>query len=112
MVVSLEQMKRGAADYIDQEFTAKLTGPQRWIIGALGGMYVNKLGDIVTSLKDNPAVAVLGVFPDGGGIDIDTVYAALRKQAEKTPVTFDAPILGSVRLTVEDVDKLYRSIVR
>lgn len=112
MVVSLEQLQRGAADYIDSEFTAKLTGPQRWIIGALGGMYVNKLGDIINNIKDIPAVAILGLFPDGGGIDVDAVYTALRKQAEKTPVSFDVPLIGSVRLTVEDVDKLYRNIMR
>lgn len=111
-MVSVEQVQRGLADYIDREFTSKLTGWQKWVVGAAGAMYANKLGDIVEQLRTVPAVSALGLFPPGGGIDVDAAYKALYAQAQKSPATFDMPLIGSVTLNSADVQSLYDSIMR
>ena len=37
-MVTLEQIKQGAARYVDEEFTGKLTGWQKWAVGAGAAM--------------------------------------------------------------------------
>ena len=53
---------------------------------------------------------MLDVIDENDMIDIDTIYTELRKQAEKNPATFNAPMIGTITLTKDDVDKLYRLI--
>ena len=37
-MVTLDQIKQGAARYVDEEFTGKLTGWQKWAVGAGAAM--------------------------------------------------------------------------
>ena len=44
-------------------------------------------------------------------IILESGYEELLKQARKSPVTFNLPMLGNVTLNESDVQKLYRDIV-
>lgn len=111
-MVSTEQIKQGAARYLDEEFTAKLNGWRRWAIGAGGAMALENLDTILAGLRENPVAKALGIFDEAGNVDLDRVYAHIRKEAQKGPVTFTAPVLGPVTINERDVDKLYACITQ
>ena len=71
---------------------------------------MNKGTNMFNAFKAHPVVKMLEVIDENGMIDIDTIYTELRKQAEKGSATFDAPMIGTITLTKDDVDKLYRLI--
>lgn len=111
-MVTIDQIKRGAARYLDEEFTKKLSGWQRWVIGAGGAMMLENLDATFAALRESPAVRALGVLDDAGNVDLDRVYTYVRKEAQKGPVTFSAPLLGAVTLNERDVEKLYACITQ
>ena len=109
-MVTYNQVVNGVAKYIDQEIINKIQGWQRWALGAGAGIMMNKGTNMFKAFKAHPVVKMLEVIDDNDMIDIDTIYAELRKQAEKGSATFDAPMIGTITLTKDDVDKLYRLI--
>jgi hypothetical protein len=109
-MVTYNQLANGITKYIDQEIINKIQGWQRWALGAGAGIMMNKGTNMFNAFKAHPVVKMLEVIDDNGMIDIDTIYTELRKQAEKGSATFDAPMIGTITLTKDDVDKLYRLI--
>ena len=109
-MVTLEQIKQGAARYVDEEFTGKLTGWQKWAVGAGAAMALGNLDASLSTLREHPAVKALGVFDEAGNVDIDKIYACLKTEAAKGPVTTNIPLIGNVTLNETDVDKLYTLI--
>ena len=109
-MVTYNQVVNGMAKYIDQEIINKIQGWQRWALGAGAGIIMNKGTNMFNAFKAHPVVKMLEVIDDNDLIDIDTIYAELRKQAEKGSATFDAPMIGTITLTKDDVDKLYHLI--
>ena len=111
-MVTIDQIKRGAARYVDEEFTAKLSGWQRWAVGAGAAMALENLEVSMPGLLENHAVRAMGVLDEAGNVDLDRVYEAFKKQAQKGPVTFQAPLLGAVTINEQDVDKIYTCILQ
>ena len=109
-MVTYNQVVNGMSRYIDQEIVNKMQGWQRWALGAGAGIMMNKGANVFNALKMHPVVKMFEVIDENDMIDIDTIYAELRKQAEKGSATFDAPMIGTITLTKDDVDKLYRLI--
>ena len=109
-MVTYNQVVNGMAKYIDQEIINKIQGWQRWALGAGAGIMMNKGTNIFNSLKMHPVVQMLEVIDENDMIDIDTIYGEIRKQAEKGSATVEIPMVGSITLTKDDVDKLYRLI--
>lgn len=111
-MVTMDQIKRGAARYVDEEFTAKLSGWQRWAVGAGAAMALENLEVSMSGLLENHAVRAMGVLDEAGNVDLDRVYTSLKKQAQKGPVTFQMPLLGAVTINEQDVDRLYTCILQ
>ncbi len=109
-MVTLEQIKQGAARYVDEEFTARLTGWQKWAVGAGAAMALGNLDANLAALRAHPAVKALGVFDEAGNVDLDKIYTCLKTEAAKGPVTTAIPLIGDVTLNEADVDKLYTLI--
>jgi hypothetical protein len=109
-MVTYNQVVNGMSRYIDQEIINKIQGLPRWGLGAVSGIALSKGTNIFNALKAHPIIKMLEVIDENDMIDIDTIYAELRKQAEKGAATFDAPMIGIITLTKDDVDKLYHLI--
>ena len=109
-MVTYNQVVNGMTKYIDQEIINKIQGLPRWGLGAVSGIALSRGNNIFNTLKTNPIVKMLEVIDENDMIDIDTIYTEIRKQAEKSPATFNAPMIGTITLTKDDVDKLYRLI--
>lgn len=109
-MATLAQVKTGAATYIESEIISKIGGWQKWVAGAAVSMALNRADAIYETLRQNPAVGMLGIIDDSGNIDIDTLYAEFKRQAQRGPISFDVPMIGKLTLNESDVDKIYQSI--
>ena len=109
-MATLAQVKAGAAAYIEQEIISKIGGWQKWVAGAAVSMALNRADGIFDTLKDNPAIKLLGIIDDSGNIDIEALYAEFKRQAQRGPISFDVPMIGKLTLNESDVDKIYANI--
>ena len=86
-MVPYNQVVNGVTRYIDSEIVSKLTGWQRWAIGAGLGIAVSKGSHIMEQMRSIPMVKMLNII-DGDMVDIETIYSELRKQAGLSSATF------------------------
>lgn len=110
-MVSQQRLQAGIAKYIDQEFTSKIEGWKRWGVGIGSALILESLPVTLQRWQASELGAMLGIFGDGGDIDIEKLYTHAKRQAQQGPLVVQLPALGPVRFTGEDVDKLYRCIM-
>lgn len=111
-MVPLTQVQAGIARYIDTEFVNKISGWQKWVVGAGAALYLQDFTAIVSKVKEKDYVKVLNIIDSNDHVDVDRLYKLFKAQAQKGPVTFNAPILGAVTLNEGDVDRLYSCIMQ
>lgn len=111
-MVSMDKVKRGIARYLDEEFTNKMTGWQKWAFGVGSAMLLENFASISQKLKSNPMVEYIGLIDDSGNVAVERIHQQLRIQAQKGPVTFEVPMLGTITLNETDVEKLYNYIMQ
>ena len=105
--MTLNQLKTAAGTYIDREFTSKINGISKWVIGIGAGAYLAQLDGVVNNNKE--MLEKLGVLLPDGTIDIDTAYRLIKDQAIKQgKVTQNIPMIGDVIFSVDDVETFYR----
>lgn len=110
-MIHYSRVMQGIASYIDQELVGKLTGSWKaWLLGSMAGIAVSNAERLYMQYKDMPVLAALGLV-DGENINIEAVYAELRKQAQRGTATVSLPIVGAITFGAADVDALYRYIV-
>lgn len=107
---SYGEVINGVAKYIDEEILSKVNGWQKWVIGAGLGVAMNNSTGVFNELKNNSVIKLLGVVDKNDMIDVDTLYKEMRKQAEKSSITFSVPMLGMMTLNSTDVDKIYEAV--
>ena len=105
--MTLNQFKTAAGTYIDREFTSKINGIGKWVIGIGAGAYLAQLDTVVNNNRE--MLERLGVLLPDGQIDIDKAYRMLKEEATKQgKVTQPIPMIGNVTFSVEDVETFYR----
>lgn len=112
-MATINQIQTGLAKFIDEEIVPTMPGWQKWVIGAGATIALGNLPAIIDRWKDNELVKMLGVIGKDNSIDIQKVYAGVKKQAAKGPVSIEMPGgMGKLTLTEADVDKAYSCIVQ
>jgi hypothetical protein len=53
---------------------------------------------------------MLGLIDENGHIDIETLYEEAKKQAQKETIRIDIPLVGTLKLNGDDIEKLYSYI--
>jgi hypothetical protein len=106
-MVTIQAIQNGLVKYVDREITPKMQGWKKWTFGAVASMWLGNLPSTFQKIKDTPFVASLGVIGENDAVDIDKLYNELIKQAEKSAVTIDIPMIGSLSINKHDVDTLY-----
>lgn len=110
-MVSLNQVQNGLVRYLDNELCPMLSGWKKWTFGAMASLWMSNITGIFEKAKGNAVVQMLGVIDDGDMIDIEKLYREFRKQAEKSPATFDLPVVGPLTINKDDIERLYRYIM-
>ena len=110
-MVSIDQVKQGFAKYVDAEFTNKMTGINRWLVGGIAGIAILRAENIYNHLKDMPFIKMLDVVDENGMIDIDIIYNAFLDQARRGEAVIDMPMIGQTKFNEHDIEMLYRYIV-
>ena len=99
------------AKFVDEDILTNVNGWQKWVLGSGIGLVLNDGEDMLNQIKDNEFVKMLKIV-DGDKINVDKIYKELKKQAKKTPISINIPMVGVLTLKEEDVDKLYKLIER
>jgi hypothetical protein len=110
-MVNIEQVKQGFARYVDAEFTNKMTGINRWLVGGIAGIAILRAENIYNHLKDMPFIKMLDVVDENGMIDIDIIYNAFLDQARRGEAVIDMPMVGQTKFSEHDIEALYRYII-
>lgn len=110
MKVTSMQLQRGISKYFDREIVSGMEGLSKWVVGAMGGMIASKVDHIVDSFKDNEFVRMLDIIDSNGHIDIDLLHTAIKEQARNSPAMLNIPMIGSIKFTEGDVDRLVEYI--
>lgn len=105
-MVTKEQFKTGLAMYFEEEFINKVPGLKKWIMVLAANEMLVQADNVINKMSGTSYVSKDGM------IDIDKLYKDLSKVAEKTgDVTENFPLIGDVRFSAKDIDKLYGLIV-
>jgi hypothetical protein len=100
----------GIAKYVDVEIVDKISGWQKWVVGSGIGIALSNATNVFNQLKTNEFVIMLGVIDKDDRINVEKIYKEFKKQSKKGPITFNAPMIGAITLTEDDVEKIYKFI--
>jgi hypothetical protein len=67
---------------------------------------------LVNRVQSIKALEPLCLVDELNNIDVEKIYTHIRPAAEKCPAPIDIPVLGTLTLSVSDVDKLYNYIMK
>lgn len=109
-MVTYEQLINGLSKFIDTEIISQLTGNSKVLLGIGAGIALKKGESLFNNLKNNSMIKMLNIINDEGYIDIETLYAEVKKQAQKEIIRLEIPMVGTLKLNDEDVEKLYSYI--
>lgn len=110
-MVSLNAVKIGLARYLEQEVISVLPSWQKVLFGTASALILRNADNILASVKDNPFIKAMNVIQPDGSVDIQAVYAEFHAQAERAPFSIDFPVIGSLKFSAPDVEKLYKLIL-
>ena len=99
----------GIATFVDEEIINNINGWQKWILGSGIGIALSDSENLFNQIKDNEIIKTLKIV-DGNKINVDKIYKELKKQAKKSSITINIPMIGNLTLKEQDVEKLYQMI--
>lgn len=106
--MKFEKVLHGIRKYIEKEMYPKLTSWQAPIVGFAVGRMTKK----ADAIKQHSFMKMLDIVDENGNVDITELYNDIRNEVQirQTMVFEDIPLIGSITLTPEDIDKIYRII--
>lgn len=110
-MVTISQIQRGFAAFVDNEIAVAFTGWQKAVIAGGAGLFASNFPNIVKMYSGHPIVRMLGLYDaNAGAFNIDALYNAIvpKLGADKIPVTI--PKIGTLRMGQQEIDSLMRYI--
>lgn len=111
-MVSINRVQNGLSKYLDSEIVPKLSGWQKWVFSAAATVYIADASKVAEKVRSSAALAPLSLIDEANNIDVEKIYQHLRPAAEKCPAPISIPGMGTITLTVSDVDMLYNCIMQ
>lgn len=109
-MIHYTKVVQGLMDYADAEILSKLGGSLKsWMIGVVLDLIGGSAESVYRAIQNIPMIDALGVI-DGENVDVDRLYALLRRRAQNGPATENIRFIGPITFTTADVDALYRYI--
>lgn len=110
-MVTISQIQRGFALFVDNEIAAALGGWQKAVLAGAAGLLAANFPNLVKVYGAHPFVAALGIYDaNSGTVNIDALYNAIvpKLGAEKIPLTI--PKIGTIKMGQPEIDTLMRYI--
>lgn len=110
-MVTITQIQRGFALFVDNEIAAAFTGWQKAVVAGAAGLLAANLPNLVKVYGAHPLVAALGVYDANSGmVNVDALYNAFvpKLGADKIPLTI--PKIGTIKMGQPEIDILMRYI--
>lgn len=109
-MINYDKVIEGIIKFVDTDLLPKMDGYQKWMFGTICGIAGKKGRNIFESIKDNTMLKALDIV-EGDLVNVDLIYEELIKQASTTPMRIDIPLLGTITLHKNDVDKIHNYIM-
>lgn len=111
-MVTINQIEKGLASYMDRELASMLPDNtiQKVIAGAALSLMIRRSGNMISALQENQFVKMLDIFDAEGNLDIDTLAEAVKQHMPDKGVKIEIPMLGAVNVKKDDIDKLHEHI--
>lgn len=111
-MVTIAQMQRGVADFIDKEVVPHLSPFERIVVGGGAGLIAAKMPEVMESLNKHPVVAALHLYDkESRMVDIDSVYAAVEPYIGSEPFSVKIPVAGvTLKMGQREIRELYTCI--
>lgn len=114
--ITRAQLFDGIASFAEKEMIPLLPENDQFQAIAALVLVRGSADALATPLFNNPMLKMLGITPDSDAIDVEKVYAAIKK-AEKIrkfkPIELNIPLIGASHKFIiksSDIDKLYEHL--
>lgn len=111
-MVSIDQVQRGVAQFVERELLPKMQGKDKWIVTGITTLGLSKLPSLLQTAQGNDVIKVLGIVGEDGYLDMESIIEAVRPAMRATPAIIQIPMGGTVKITEADVDMLYQYIIQ
>lgn len=113
MKVKFETMVDGINRYIDKEIYGKLNNVQEFFARVVIGRINQNVDSIKNNLMHNGFVKTLGIVDSDGKVDVEEIMQSIKREIERQEcLRLEIPLIGTITFKAEDVDNLYKDIVR
>lgn len=110
-MVTISQIQKGFALFIDRDVATAFTGWQRAVVGGFGGLLASNFSAVVKTYGSNPIVSAFGLYdPTTNMVDIDAAYNAFVPKLGAEKIPFTIPKIGTIKIGREEIDCLVRYI--
>jgi hypothetical protein len=99
-MVTVEQIKRGLANYADAEIGQKATGPAKFMVYFAIPSITSGVDGYIDKLRSSPLSA--GMFDEGGNVNLDVVHDRAADAMRKCGFVE----LAGIRFREADIDRL------
>ena len=110
-MVTMTQIQRGFALFIDNEVAGAFDGWQKAVIGGASGLFAANLPSLAKMYGNHPLVTALGIYDVNSGlVNIDALYNAFvpKLGADKLPIAI--PKIGTIKIGSHELDLLMKYI--
>jgi len=111
-MVSMEQVTKGVAAYLDKEFLPKLSEKswERVVAGTAIALILRRASQKAEELRENQVVKLTGIFDQEGNVDVACLRDEVKRQLPPDGLQIELPRMGTVKLSESDIDQIYRYI--
>lgn len=111
-MVSIENVERGLAKYIDTEIMPRISrdGIKGVGIGIAASLLVKRGGNVLREYAKNPLLQQLGLVTADGAVDLDALRDAAVENIPPQGLAVDLPLGITIRMGADDVNSLYNAI--
>lgn len=110
--MNFEKVINGIVKYLNNNIYVGMSDWQEMLARIAVSRLLGNSENIKIALINNPFIKTFAIMDSDGNVDIDGIMHDLKNQiAEKGKLTISLPMFGNFTFTVEDVDKLHRTIL-
>lgn len=114
-MVSLAQVQRGVAAFIDKEVSPQLSMGERVVVGTAANLFVMRLPNLMNNYASHPVVAMAAAMDvydkSSNQIDLDALMEAASPYIGDAAIPLKLPLVGiTLKMGRQEVRDLYNYI--